>query len=107
MKPQVVFAVYRPHAGKSEALKKLVKEHVPTLRKLGLATTRAEMLVQAADGTFVEVFEWMSDEAAHQAHEHPTVAKIWEAMGQVCDFSSLDTLAEAKKPFSHFSPIDL
>lgn len=107
MKSEIVFAVYRPHPGKSEALKKLVKEHVPTLRNLGLATSRPEILVQAADGTFVEVFEWKSGEAASQAHEHPVVAKIWEAMGQVCDFSSLDSLKEAKKPFSHFTPVQL
>ena len=107
MTPQIVFAVYRPHAGKSDALKKLIKEHLPTLRKLELITSRPDVLVQAKDGAFIEVFEWVSDEAAENAHEHPAVARIWEAMGQVCDFGALDSLAESKKPFSHFTPVAL
>lgn len=106
MPTEIVFAAYRPHPGKSEALTPLVREHLPTLRKLGLATDREGMLVRAKDGTWIEVFEWSSAEAARNAHEHPAVARIWEAMGKVCDFVSLASLEEAAKPFAHFAPAD-
>lgn len=107
MGPEVVFAVYRPNQGKREELLKLVQKHVPTLRRLGLATDRPEILVSAIDGTFIEVFEWKSNEAARMAHEHPEVAKIWEAMGAIGSFLPLAEVSETKKAFCHFTPVNL
>ena len=54
------------------------------------------------DGTYVEVFVWISEQAAEKAHDHPGVAKIWEAMAMVAEWGTLEKLPEAKKPFTHF-----
>ncbi len=105
MSAEVVFAAYRPRSGKGRELEKLVASHVPTLRKLGLATKREPIIVRAKDGTIVEIFEWVSNKAAHDAHEHPAVARIWEAMGKVADFVPLGALTESKRPFTHYKPM--
>jgi hypothetical protein len=101
-KPEVVVALYRAKSGKLAELETLVKTHYTTLKEYGLATDRAPFIGRASDGTLVEIFEWVSAEASRKAHDHPAVAKIWEAMGVVCDFLSLDQLPEAKRPFPHF-----
>jgi hypothetical protein len=105
MKPEVVFALYRPHAGKDAELRRLISKHLPVLRKLELVTDRPAILVRAKDGTYIEVFEWRTEESSKLAHEHPEVAKVWEAMGEVADFPALESLEEAKERFSHFEPI--
>jgi hypothetical protein len=105
MKPEVVFALYRPHAGKDAELRRLLTQHLPTLRRLELITDRPAILVRAKDGTYVEIFEWRTADSAGLAHQHPEVAKLWEAMGQVSDFPSIDSLAEAKERFPHFEPV--
>ena len=101
-KPMVVVAMYRPKDGKLVELETLVKKHFPTLKEYGLTTNRDPYIGRAGDGTLLEVFEWISEDAAQKAHDHPAVAKIWEAMAVVCDFGKLEQLAEAKKPFPHF-----
>ena len=90
--------------GKDAELRQLIGEHLPVLRRLELVTERPTLLLRAKDGTYIEVFEWRSAESARVAHEHPEVARVWEAMGQIADFLSLDALAEAKEPFCHFEP---
>ncbi|MGD0144102.1 MAG: hypothetical protein ABSC92_13165, partial [Rhizomicrobium sp.] len=54
-----------------------------------------------------EVFEWVSEEAAQKAHEHPEIAAVWESMGKVGDVAALSSLAEVQRPFPHFEPIEL
>ncbi|NRA66018.1 MAG: hypothetical protein HRU19_16135 [Pseudobacteriovorax sp.] len=104
MESRIVIAMYKPHEGKDHALLKLVKEHLPTLQKLELATKRKATLCKSEDGTLLEIFEWVDEESSSQAHQHPVVAKIWEQMGQICDFQTLDKLAERGKPFPNFIP---
>lgn len=107
MSTQVVFALYRPHPGKDAELRRLIAQHLPVLRRLELATERPAILVRAKDGTYIEVFEWRTEESAKLAHEHPEVARVWEAMDQVAEFPALESLEEAKERFSHFEPIAL
>jgi hypothetical protein len=102
-KPELVIALYRPKAGQSTQLDALVRKHFPTLSEYGLTTERAPFIGRSTDGTIVEVFEWQNQEAAKKAHDHPAVAKIWEAMGKVCDFGKLEHLPEAKNLFPHFT----
>jgi hypothetical protein len=47
----IAIACYRPKAGQQEALRALVREHVATLRSIGLVTNRAPMAMEAQDGT--------------------------------------------------------
>lgn len=100
--PVVVIAMYRPKDGKIAELESLVHKHFPTLKEYELTTERAPFIGRATDGTILEVFEWISNEAAQKAHDHPAVAKIWEAMAMVCEFGKLEQLSEAKKVFPHF-----
>jgi hypothetical protein len=100
--PEVVIAMYRPKNGKTTELEALVQKHFPILKEYGLTTERAPFIGRSTDGTLVEIFEWASREAAEKAHDHPAVAKIWEAMAMVCDFGKLNQLAEAGNMFPHF-----
>jgi hypothetical protein len=106
MKPEVVFAMYHPHPGKEAALREVLTRHLPVLRKLELATDRPDMLLKTKNGIYIEIFEWRSAESADLAHQHPEVAKIWEAIGQVADFSTLSELDELKETFPHFQPVN-
>lgn len=101
-KPEIVIAIYRPLEGKSSELESLVKKHFPTLKSFGLTTDKDSFIGRTADGSFIEIFEWISSEAAESAHDHPGVAKVWEAMGEVCSFGKLSDLTEARSAFPHF-----
>ena len=103
---QMVIVAYRPKAGCEEALLALTREHVPFLRRLGLATDRPALAMRAKDGVVVEVFEWR-DGAIATAHEHPEVQALWERYGAVCDYIPLRELPEAGDMFAHFEPIAL
>ncbi len=103
--PEVVIAMYRPKNGKLMELETLVQRHFSTLKEYGLTTDKESFIGRSADGTILEVFEWISKEAAEKAHDHPAVAKIWEAMSMVCDFGKLEQLPEAKNIFPHFSRV--
>jgi quinol monooxygenase YgiN len=72
---RVVIVAYKPKPGKAEALKELTKTHVPRLLKEGLVTDRAPIIVEATDGTIIEIFEWLSVEAIKKAHQNPEVQK--------------------------------
>ena len=100
---ELVIAMYRPKEGKIKELEGLVNRHFPTLKEYGLTTDRPPYMGKSSDGTILEIFEWASPEAAEKAHDHPAVAKIWEAMAMVCDFGKLEQLPEAKNRFPHFS----
>jgi len=107
MSAQIVIATYRPHDGNDEALRDLIREHLPTLRKYELATDRPSILMRAQDGTYLEIFEWASADSAERAHQHPAIAKIWEGMGALGDMPTLSQLEETTRMFPHFEPIDL
>ena len=104
MNPEIVIAMNRPHEGKDAELRNLIREHVPTLRRLELITDRPALLVRARDGTYLEIFEWRQ---VGVAHDHPEVARIWEAMELVADFATLSSLEEARMSFPHFTPVAL
>ena len=100
-------ALYKPHEGKDEALRKLISEHYPTLKRLELITDRPTIVAKSANGTYLEICEWQDEDSANKAHQHPDVARIWEAMGQIADFPGLASLDEAEKQFPHFEPQNL
>ena len=107
MSAQIVIAMYQPNEGERQDMLKYVKEHVPALREYELVTDRPTILMESEDGTLLEIFEWVSPDAARLAHEHPVIAKIWEGMGKVGSFKTLANLAEAGQTFPHFQPVDL
>jgi quinol monooxygenase YgiN len=102
----LVIVAYKPKPGKAEELKKLVTTHVTDLAELGLVTDRKPIIVEAADGTIIEIFEWLSDDAIQEAHTNPGVQKIWTAFAEVCDYAPLNILPEASHMFAGFKPLN-
>ena len=103
--PRIVIAVYRPKPGKAEALRRLIVDHVATLRAQQLVTDREPITMQAADGTIVEVFEWASKQAIDSAHSNPAVQAMWQAHAEVCDYVPVGEVPEAAQLFSEFTPV--
>ena len=101
----VVIVAYRPKPGKERELVDLVRSRVPTLRKEGLATDRAPIIMRARDGTIIEVSEWKSHEAIDAAHKNPNVLAMWNKFFAVCDCVPLKTLGEAEEMFAGFEPL--
>jgi len=89
----LVIVAYRPKAGQEDALLQAVRDHVPTLRRIGFATDRPAQAMRAKDGTIVETFEW-AEGAVAEAHGHPDVLAMWGRFGEVCDIVPLRELAE-------------
>ena len=101
----IVIACYKPKDGKASALKELMKTHLPRLKTEGLVTDRESIIMEAADGTIIEVFEWISSEAIQNAHTNPAVLQMWGEYGEVCDYVPVGSIAEAANLFSSFEPL--
>ena len=102
---RIVIACYRPHPGKEEVLLSEVRDHHPLLRSEGLATDRRPVLMRAADGTLIEIFEWASPAAIQEAHENARVQEMWERFAKCCDYVPLGGLSEAGSVFSEFEAV--
>ena len=102
----IVICAYRPKPGKEDDLLAIVKEHVPILRSIGLATERIPCIMKAGSGTIVEVFEWVSSKAIEEAHTNPVVLEMWNKFNICSDPVNLSDLDEAKHPYSDFQPIN-
>lgn len=102
----MVIVAYRAKPGCEARLTELLADHVPHLRRLGLATERPALAMRNRDGVFVEVFEW-EEGAVAMAHEHPDVQKLWAEYAELCDYVPLRELPEAADMFAHFEPVDL
>jgi hypothetical protein len=100
-----VIAVYKPRAGKQGDLEALVAKHWPALRARSLVTDRRPLIMRAADGTIVEVFEWLSREAIEQAHHDPIVQALWAEFGKACELMPIGAVPEAGTMFSEFVAI--
>jgi hypothetical protein len=98
-------ACYKPRAGCESALLELVRNHLPPLRAEGLVTDRASIVMRTADGTIVEVFEWVSQEAIAGAHGNQAVKDLWKRFEAVCWYETPSNLAEFQNMFAHFEPI--
>ena len=105
--PHVVIVCYKPLPGKEEALEEEIRAHVPTLRRLGMATQRAAIAARAEDGTIVEVFEWVSGRAVERAHHHPEVLAMWKRFEACCTFGVLADLPRSREWFPAFAPVAL
>ncbi|MBX3226128.1 MAG: hypothetical protein KIT84_28855 [Labilithrix sp.] len=102
---RIVIACYRPKPGMNDALRALMRTHVSTLRSIDLVTDRAPIMMEAKDGTIIEVFEWASSEAIEQAHGHPVVLAMWDEYAKVCDYVPASQVPESAQLFSEFTPL--
>jgi len=102
---RIVIVAYKPKPGKAEALKELTKTHVTRLKAEGLVTDREAVIMETADGTIIEVFEWLSAEAIKQAHSNPVVHTMWAEYAAVCDYVPLNSLNETGNMFAEFDAV--
>jgi hypothetical protein len=98
-------ACYKPRTGCEESLLELVRNHLPPLRAAGLVTDRLSIVMRTADGTIVEVFEWVSQEAIAGARHNPAVIDLWNRFAAVCCYEIPSTISEFQNMFSHFEPV--
>ena len=101
----IAVACYKPKPGCEEALLELVRNHLPPLRQLGLVTERDSIVMRTADGTIIEIFEWVSKEAVAGAHSNPAVLDLWKRFEAVCSYEIPSNLPEFQNLFAHFEPI--
>ena len=102
-----VIAAYKPKPGREKALEAAVAKHLRVLRAEDLVTEKSAYVMRAADGTVLEVFEWLSADAIAKAHVNPAIHALWAEFGEACDYVPLATLTEAKQMFAEFEPVSL
>jgi hypothetical protein len=102
--PETVICTYRVRAGDENQFVDLLRRHWKTLRALGFVTEEASQAFRSLESppTYIEIFTWVPG-GFDQAHEHPDVLALWEAMGEVLE----DRDGLAKWEFPHFRPVVL
>jgi hypothetical protein len=98
-------ACYKPRPGFEQALLDLVRNHLPPLRAYGLVTDRTPIVMRAADGTIIEIFEWVSQEAIAGAHKNLAVLDLWKRFEAVCWYETPSNLPEFQNMFAHFESV--
>ncbi len=98
-------ACYKPKQGCESDLLELVRNHLPPLRAEGLVTLRPSIVMRTADGTIVEVFEWVSQDAIACAHSNPVALELWKRFEAVCSYVTPASLSEFNNLFAHFEPV--
>ena len=106
MEEIIVMVGYKPKEGKAEQLHQLMREHLPVLKQQNLVTGRISIMMEAKDGTIIEVFGWKSRSAIEQAHTNPAVLKMWEKYAEVCDFVPVGTIKETSDLFAEIKPFN-
>jgi quinol monooxygenase YgiN len=101
----IVIVAYRPKSGRKSETLDLVRSRVPTLRRENLVTDGVPTIMEARDGTIIEVSEWKSGEAIDSAHKNPNVLAMWNRFFEVCDCVPLNTLPEFAEIFAGFQPV--
>jgi quinol monooxygenase YgiN len=98
-------ACYKPRPGCEAALLDLVRNHLPPLRAEGLVTARESILMRTADGTIIEVFEWVSRDAIAAAHTNPVVQDLWKRFEAACSYETPSNVVEFQNMFANFEPL--
>lgn len=104
---RIVIAAFRPKAGCEADLLDVIRDRLPLLRRLGLATDRVNVTMRSGDGVILDVSEWVDDAAIEAAHRHPDVLAHWKRYEELCEYVSLDSLPESAHPFSTFDAVEL
>ena len=68
-------------------------------------TERQSIVMRAADGTIIEVFEWVSQDAIAGAHGNPVVLDLWKKFEAVCSYETPANVPEFQNMFAHFEPL--
>ncbi len=103
----IVIASYKPREGKDEGMKEVLRNHMPILRNEGLITDFPAIVLKANDGSYIEIFEWKTQEAINQAHQSENVLALWKRFEEVCTYINLSDIEERKNLFASFQPVKL
>ena len=104
---KMVIALFRPKPDKAADLMACMRDHLPVLRGQGLATSRPSVVLSAADGTLLEIFEWESQAAIDSAHGNPAVLALWQRYEACCDYITLGDLTGATTMFPEFALVEM
>ncbi|HTS98844.1 MAG TPA: hypothetical protein VMI33_19725 [Streptosporangiaceae bacterium] len=104
MAKETVICTYRVRAGEEDRFLGLLGRHWRALHDLGFVTDDESLVFRGLDEgvTYVEIFTWVEG-GFGQAHEHPDVLAIWEAMDPLLE--ERGTLP--KWDFPHFERVSL
>lgn len=102
---RLVIVGYKPFPGKESELKKLMRTHWQILHRENLVTARKPIMMEAGDGTIIEVFGWKSREAIEAAHSNSAVQEMWGKYAEVCEYIPVGSVAESASLFSEFTPL--
>ena len=103
----VVMSAYVPKANREADLREALRRHVPSLRARGFVTQRPALHLRSRrDGTYVEVFEWVDDDASRRAHDDASIQEVWKALHAAADLKPIGSLEEAGKLYTHFDVDD-
>jgi hypothetical protein len=102
---RAVITAYKPKPGCEAALLALVQRHRALLEMENLITEREPIVMRAADGTILEVFEWRSLASITEARSHPAVSALRDEFRAVCEFLPLAKVPEAQKPSAEFDGV--
>lgn len=97
-----VIVAYRPKPGMAHVLDDLVSRHWDSLHREALVSDRPAVLMRAADGSVVEIFEWLSAQSIERAHRSAAVQAMWAEFAACCDYVPVGTLPESGQPFAEF-----
>lgn len=103
----IVIAMYRPKPGRDDALLACVRDHLPVLRQRGLITDRTPIVMRSENGTILEVFEWLNQDAIDRAHHDPEVGKLWARFNEACEYGTMSELPEVDRVFPGFVPVEV
>ena len=62
------------------------------LNELGFVSNREPIIMEAQNGTIVEVFGWKSKHAMEQAHSSPEVLEMWRSYAKVCEYVPVNSI---------------
>ena len=102
---RTVIVGYRPKPGFEHDLVALVRRHWQVLREQALVSQQPPSLMRSADGTVIEVFEWLSAQSIERAHGNPAVQALWSEFAAVCDLVPLREIPEVSQPIAEFAPL--
>ncbi len=100
-----MIAGYKPKPGMASALQQVLRKHWPMLRDQALVTERPAQLMRAADGTIVEVFEWLSARSVERARQNAAVQALRAEFAAVCEPVALARLPEAAHATAEFDAL--
>ena len=103
MAEETVICTYRVRSESEPRFLEILGRHWATLRELEFVTSERSLVFRNLDEpTYVEIYTWV-DGGFAQAHEHPDVLALWEAMDPLLE----ERDGKPKWEFPHYTMVRL